>query len=149
MPSQLSVDLRERVVSAVATRASCHRAAARFGVTGSSVSRRSQRAREDGHVAPKPMDGDHASKCIVAHAELILAISEQEPRRFSRELCDRLTAFESISTLRDQRKGSARPSMTAPRKSPWRSLPHRWRSPGRTADLTEAHGMPSARRQVA
>ena len=32
MPSPLSVDLRERVVAAVAAGASCPRAAARFGV---------------------------------------------------------------------------------------------------------------------
>ena len=33
MPSPLSVDLRERVVSAVAARTSCHQAAARFGIS--------------------------------------------------------------------------------------------------------------------
>ena len=37
MPSPLSVDLRERVVAAVAAGASCHRAAARFGVSVSSA----------------------------------------------------------------------------------------------------------------
>ena len=33
MPSPLSVDLRERVVAAVVAGVSCHRAAARFGVS--------------------------------------------------------------------------------------------------------------------
>lgn len=37
MPSPLSVDLRKRVVAAVAEGASFHRAAARFGVSVSSV----------------------------------------------------------------------------------------------------------------
>ena len=90
MPSPLSVDLRERVVAAVAAGASCHRAAARFGVNVSSASRWSQRSHQEGHVAPKPMGGDHTSKHIEAHVALILATSEQEPRLFLRELRHRL-----------------------------------------------------------
>ncbi|WP_457107716.1 helix-turn-helix domain-containing protein, partial [Methylobacterium sp. P5_C11] len=53
MPSPLSVDLRERVVAAVAEGASFHRAAARFGVSVSSASRWSERFAQEGHVAPK------------------------------------------------------------------------------------------------
>jgi transposase len=90
MPSPLSVDLRKRVVAAVAAGASCHRAAARFGVSVSSASRWSQRSHQEGHVAPRPMGGDHTSQRIEAHAALILEISEQEPRLFLRELRDRL-----------------------------------------------------------
>ena len=90
MPSPLSVDLRERVVAAVAAGASCHRAAARFGVSVSSASRWSERFRHEGQLAPKPMGGDHTSKAIEAHAALILATSQQEPRLFLRELRDRL-----------------------------------------------------------
>jgi transposase len=97
MPSPLSVDLRERVVAAVAAGASCHRAAARFGVSVSSASRWSERFRQKGHVAPKPMGGDHTSKRIEAHAELILATSEQEPRLFLRALRDRL-AEQGVQT---------------------------------------------------
>jgi transposase len=90
MPSPLSVDLRERVVAAVAAGASCHRAAARFGVSVSSASRWSERFRHEGQLAPKPMGGDHPSKAIEAHAALILATSQQEPRLFLRERRDRL-----------------------------------------------------------
>jgi len=101
MPSPLSVDLRERVVAAVAAGASCHRAAARFGVSVSSASRWSERFRDQGQVAPKPMGGDHTSQAIEAHAELhaalILATSEQEPRLFLRELRDRL-AEQGVQT---------------------------------------------------
>jgi transposase len=97
MPSPLSVDLRERGVAAVAAGASCHRAAARFGVSVSSASRWSERFRQKGHVAPKPMGGDHTSKRIEAHAELILATSEQEPRLFLRALRDRL-AEQGVQT---------------------------------------------------
>ena len=97
MPSPLSVDLRERVVAAVAAGASCRRAAARFGVSVSSASRWSQRSHQEGHFAPKPMGGDHTSQAIEAHAALILATSEQEPRLFLRELRDRL-AEQGVQT---------------------------------------------------
>jgi transposase len=39
MPKALSVDLRERVVAAIAAGASCRAAAARFGVSASSAIR--------------------------------------------------------------------------------------------------------------
>ncbi|CAO4135975.1 IS630 family transposase ISMex30 [Methylorubrum extorquens] len=97
MPSPLAVDLRERVVSAVAAGASCHRAAARFGVSVWSASRWSRRSQQEGHVAPKPMGGDHTSKRIEAHAALMLATSKQEPRLFLRELRDRL-AEQGVQT---------------------------------------------------
>src|SRR3712207_3369223 len=97
MPSPLSVDLRERVVAAVAAGASCRRAAARFGVRVSSASRRAERFRNEGQLASKPMGGDHTSKRIEAHAALILATSKQEPRLFLRELRDRL-AEQGVQT---------------------------------------------------
>ena len=50
MPSALSVDLRARVVSAVAVGASCHHAAERFGVSVASVSRWHRQQEGQGHV---------------------------------------------------------------------------------------------------
>ena len=97
MPSPLSVDLRERVVAAVVAGVSCHRAAARFGVSVSSASRWSERFRHEGQLASKPMGGDHTSKRIDAHAALIVRISEQEPRLFLREVRDRL-AEQGVQT---------------------------------------------------
>jgi hypothetical protein len=41
-------------------------------------------------LAPKPSGGDHASHRIEAHADLILATCEAQPRIFLRELRDRL-----------------------------------------------------------
>jgi transposase len=90
MPSPLSVDLRERVVAAVADGASCHRAAARFGVSVSSASRWSECFRQEGRVAPKPSGGDRTSHRIEAHADLILCAYEEQPQIFLRELRDRL-----------------------------------------------------------
>jgi transposase len=81
----------------VASGASCHRAAARFGVSVASASRWSERFRHEGQVAPKPMGGDHPSQAIEAHAALILRTSKQEPRLFLRELRDRL-AEQGVQT---------------------------------------------------
>lgn len=90
MPSPLSVDLRERVVAAVVEGASCHRAAARFGVSVSSASRWSERFREEGQIAPKAWGGDRTSQRIEAHADLILSTYAEQPQIFLRELRDRL-----------------------------------------------------------
>jgi transposase len=97
MPSPLSVDLRERVVAAVAAGVSCHRAAARFGVSGSSASRWSERFRQEGQLTPKPSGGAHTSHRIEAHADRILASYQQEPRIFLRELRDQL-AEQGVQT---------------------------------------------------
>ena len=92
MPSPLSLDLRERVVAAVAEGASCHQVAARFGVSVSSASRWSERFRREGWIAAKPSGGDHASHRIEAQAALILSLCGERPEIFLRELRDALTA---------------------------------------------------------
>lgn len=78
MSKALSVDLRERVVAAVAAGASCRAAAARFGVSASSAIRWCAQAREVGSVAPGPLGGDRRSGRIEAHASLILELIEQK-----------------------------------------------------------------------
>lgn len=92
MPSSLSIDLRERVVTAVAEGASCHAAAARFGVSVSSVSRWAARVRQEGQVAPHARGGDQRSRVIEAQAGLILATYEREPQLFLYELREALAA---------------------------------------------------------
>jgi transposase len=78
MSKALSVDLRERVVAAVAAGASCRAAAARFGVSASSAIRWCAQARQVGSVAPGPLGGDRRSARIEAHAALILDLIEQK-----------------------------------------------------------------------
>ena len=90
MPSPLSIDLRQRVVSAVSEGASCHQAAARFGVSVSSASRWSEQFRQEGQLTPKPSGGDHASHRIEAQADLILTTYEARPAIFLHELRDAL-----------------------------------------------------------
>lgn len=90
MPTTLSVDLRERVVSAVALGATCRQASERFGVSRASVSRWSQQQQREGHVAPKPLGGDRRSGRIRAHADLILEVYQARPQIFLRELREAL-----------------------------------------------------------
>ncbi len=97
MPSPLSVDLRKRVVAAVSGGASCHQAAARFGVSVASASRWSTRFQQEGHLTPKPLGGDHSSHRTEAHADLILTTYEQRPEIFLRELREEL-ARQGIQT---------------------------------------------------
>lgn len=78
MSTPLSLDLRARVLAAVAAGLSHRQAGERFGVSAASVSRWRSLAREQGNAKPKPMGGDQRSKTIEAQAELILALYEAE-----------------------------------------------------------------------
>lgn len=78
MSKALSVDLRERVVAAIAAGASCRAAATRFGVSASSAIRWRALSREAGSVTPGPLGGDRRSSHIEAHAALILALVERK-----------------------------------------------------------------------
>ena len=90
MPTTLSVDLRQRVASAVAAGATCREAAERFGVSRASASRWSQQKQRVGHVSPKPLGGDQRSHHIEAHAQVILQTYQDRPQMFLRELRDAL-----------------------------------------------------------
>ncbi len=79
MPKPLSIDLRERIVAAVAAGASIRVVAARFGVGPSSVSNFSRRWRQTGGVAPKKMGGDRRSHVIETHRDRILALVAASP----------------------------------------------------------------------
>jgi len=90
MPTALSVDRRERVVAAVLAGASCHQAAARFGVSVSSASRWSERYRSKGQVGPRPRGGDRRAEPIEPHTDLIRSLCKTQPGIFLRELRERL-----------------------------------------------------------
>lgn len=78
MSKALSVDLRERVVAAVASGSSCRAAAARFGVSAASAVRWCALVRQAGSVAPGPLGGDRRSARLEAHAALILSLVDQK-----------------------------------------------------------------------
>jgi len=78
MSKALSVDLRERVVAAVAAGSSRRAAAARFGVSPASAVRWCALARQAGSITPGPLGGDRRSARLEAHAALILSLVDQK-----------------------------------------------------------------------
>jgi transposase len=90
MGKTLSVDLRQRVVDAVAVGMSRRRAASRFGVSPSSAVRWTAQAAATGTVAPGKRGGDRKSGRIEAHAAFILAAVADQPDITLAELQNRL-----------------------------------------------------------
>jgi transposase len=79
MSKALSVDLRERVVQAVAAGVSCRAAAVRFGVSAASAIRWCARLRATGSVVPGALGGDRRSGRTEAHAARILELLARTP----------------------------------------------------------------------
>ena len=72
MSKALSVDLRVRVLEAVATGATHREVADRFAVSAASVSRWRKLERERGDVRPKALGGDRRSNRIEAYHEAVM-----------------------------------------------------------------------------
>jgi transposase len=79
MARALSLDLRSRVLAAVAAGASHRQVAARFGVSAASVSRWRTRARQHGDARPKALGGDRRSARIERQAALIRRVIDETP----------------------------------------------------------------------
>jgi transposase len=79
MSKALSLDLRVRVLAAVAAGASHRTAALRFGVSAASVSRWRQRAAAQGNPGPRALGGDRRSGRIEQHREQILGVLADQP----------------------------------------------------------------------
>ncbi len=79
MSTPLSLDLRVRVLAAVATGLSHRQVGERFGVSAASVSRWRALERDQGSAHAKPMGGDQRSQHIEAHRDLILSLYEATP----------------------------------------------------------------------
>ena len=92
MARPYSLDLRERVAARVAAGSSCRAVAAVFGVSVSSVVRWSQRHRQTGSAAAKPMGG-RRRLVLAAEREWLLARIAEKPdltlRALVRELAER------------------------------------------------------------
>lgn len=73
MSKALSVDLRVRVLGAVAAGATHRQAAERFGVSAASVSRWRALERKQGDPRPKALGGDRRSDRIEVHHEAVMA----------------------------------------------------------------------------
>ena len=90
MAKALSVDLRHRVVAAIAEGMSRRQAAARFGVSAASAVRWHQRFKASGTVAPSRQGGDRRSGRIEAYSEVILGLVTETPDMTLAELRERL-----------------------------------------------------------
>ena len=78
MAKPYSLDLRKRVVAAVAAGASCRAAAKRFAVSVASVVKWSQRARATGSPAAAPMGGRRPF-ALAGERDWVLARLNQKP----------------------------------------------------------------------
>src|SRR3954470_9346428 len=92
MSKALSLDLRTRVLAAIAGGLSCRQAAQRFGVSASSAIRWRGLERRQGDARPKALGGDRRSGRIEARAGLILALLEDTPDITLEELRTALAA---------------------------------------------------------
>lgn len=102
MAKALSLDLRTRVLAAIASGLSCRQAAERFGVSAASAIRWRAAERLVGDVRPKRCGGDRRSARIEAQAGRILGWVDDEPDITLAELRDRLAGdgvTVSVSSL--------------------------------------------------
>ncbi len=92
MARPYSLDLRERVVAAVAGGQSCRFVAARFGVSVASVVKWSQRFRSEGTAAARPMGG-RRPYVLAGERDWLLARLGEKPdvtlRALAAELAER------------------------------------------------------------
>ncbi|NEI53273.1 IS630 family transposase [Rhizobium leguminosarum] len=79
MAKALSLDLRQRVVNAIAAGMSRRQAAERFGVSAASAIRWQKQFSDTGTIQSDKQGGDRRSKHIDAHAATILALYETTP----------------------------------------------------------------------
>jgi transposase len=92
MPKPCCLELRERVVSAVESGASCREAAEWFEVSPSSAIKWMQRRQATGSIAAKPSGGSISP--LEAHADFLLALIVKQPD---------LTLDEIVTAMRKRR----------------------------------------------
>ena len=90
MAKSLSIDLRERLVSAVDGGMTRRSAAKRFGVAASTAIKWMDQWRRTGNVAPRPRGGDRRSERIEVHAEEVLRLVAETPDLTLEELAEHL-----------------------------------------------------------
>ena len=120
MSRALSLDLRERVLTAVALGASHRQAAERFGVSAASVSRWRALARVQGDARPRALGGDRRSGRIEAQAATILAELERVPDISIEELRRALVAKGLVFGFGTLQRFFARHRITRKKRPPTR-----------------------------
>lgn len=126
MSTALSLDLRTRVLAAVAAGASHRAAGARFGVSAASVSRWRALERTRGDARPGPLGGDRRSGRVEAQGALIRRLLEETPditieelrRALGEQGCwfgyGTIQRFFRRHRITRKKRRATRPSRTAP-----------------------------------
>ncbi len=103
MARPYSIDLRERVVAAVASGRSCREVASLFDVSVASVVKWSQRYRATGSAAAKPMGG-HRKRLLEPHRAFVIgrlkAVPDLTLKALVAELAERGIATCPVSVWR-------------------------------------------------
>ncbi len=99
MARAYSLDLRERVVSAIEGGLSTHQAAARFSIGIATAGAWARLKRSQGHVRPG-RQGKPKGSVLDAHAAFILGLLEEKPDTTLDELVDRLAAERAVTIVR-------------------------------------------------
>jgi transposase len=99
MTKPLSLDLRERLISAVDGGMTRRAAAERFGVAPSTAIKWADRWRRTGDIRPRPQGGDYRSHRIEAHAEEILGLIEETPDITLAEIAERLASAHGVRVV--------------------------------------------------
>jgi len=102
MPKPCSLELRERVVEAIASGASRREAAEWFAVSPSSAIKWMQRQQETGSIAPKPSGGSISP--LEAHTDFLLVLIADRPD---------LTLDEIVAAMRKRHSISFKKSLQA------------------------------------
>ena len=104
MPAPLSLDLRQRIITAYQDKEGSQRQLAeRFKVSLSFIRDLSRRHRETGKVEPKPHGGGAIAKLGTAQLPIVKALVEAQPDALLEELCKRFAEKTevkvSVSTM--------------------------------------------------
>lgn len=98
MPAPLSVDLRQRVITAYqANEGSQRQLAKRFKVSLSFIRDLTRCYRETGSVTPKPHGGGAVAKLKSTHLPVVKALVEAQPDALLTELCERFAQKTEIN----------------------------------------------------
>lgn len=98
MPAPLSVDLRQRIITAYeAKEGSQRQLAERFKVSLSFIRDLRRHQRETGSVEPKPHGGGAVAKITKAQLPLVAALVRDQPDALLSELCERFAQQSGVS----------------------------------------------------
>lgn len=97
MPAPLSVDLRQRIITAYeAKEGSQRQLAERFKVSLSFIRDLRRHQRETGTVQPKPHGGGAVAKIAKAQLSIVAALVTAQPDALLEELCERFAEQSGV-----------------------------------------------------